>query len=140
MTHARYTEVHVCTYICTHAQVYVLSLLQRISPTQELKQGLLPHRQILYLLSYQGSPKYMYTYVYLSYTNTLDISFLVCPNVCPNFNLVDICPKKSIFFVCFSWCSKMCAKRAVSEKVPLWRGCFVLHSGATHSCTSHSQL
>ena len=57
MIHARYTDVHVCTYICTHAQVYVPSLLQRIFPTQESNQGLLPHRWILYLLSYQGSPK-----------------------------------------------------------------------------------
>ena len=33
-----------------------LSLLQRIFLTQELKQGLLHCRQILYQLSYQGSP------------------------------------------------------------------------------------
>ena len=33
-----------------------LSLLQGISPTQELNQGLLNCRQILYQLSYQGSP------------------------------------------------------------------------------------
>ena len=33
-----------------------LSLLQQIFPTQELNQGLLHCRQILYLLSYQGSP------------------------------------------------------------------------------------
>ena len=32
-----------------------LSLLQGIFPTQELNQGLLHCRQILYLLSYQGS-------------------------------------------------------------------------------------
>ena len=35
-----------------------LSLLQRIFPTQELNQGLLHCRQILYQLSYQGSPDY----------------------------------------------------------------------------------
>ena len=33
-----------------------LSLLQWTFPTQELKQGLLPCRQILYKLSYQESP------------------------------------------------------------------------------------
>ena len=33
-----------------------LSLLQRIFPTQELNQGLLHCKQILYQLSYQGSP------------------------------------------------------------------------------------
>ena len=33
-----------------------LFLLQGIFPTQELNQGLLHHRQILYQLSYQGSP------------------------------------------------------------------------------------
>ena len=33
-----------------------LSLLQGIFPTQELKQGLLRCRRILYQLSYQGSP------------------------------------------------------------------------------------
>ena len=37
-----------------------LSLLQRIFLTQELNQGLLNFRQILYQLSYQGSPN---TYV-----------------------------------------------------------------------------
>ena len=34
-----------------------LSLLQHIFPTQESNQGLLRCRQILYRLSYQGSPK-----------------------------------------------------------------------------------
>ena len=34
-----------------------LSLLQRIFPTQESNQGLLHCRQILYQLSYPGSPK-----------------------------------------------------------------------------------
>ena len=33
------------------------SLLQGIFPTQESNQGLLPCKQILYQLSYQGSPK-----------------------------------------------------------------------------------
>ena len=33
-----------------------LSLLQRIFPTQESNRGLLQYRQILYQLSYQGSP------------------------------------------------------------------------------------
>ena len=33
-----------------------LSLLQHIFPTQELNWGLLKYRQILYQLSYQGSP------------------------------------------------------------------------------------
>ena len=33
-----------------------LSLLQKIFPTQELNQGFLHCRQILYQLSYQGSP------------------------------------------------------------------------------------
>ena len=34
-----------------------LSLLQQIFPTQELNQGLLHCRQILYQLSYQGRPR-----------------------------------------------------------------------------------
>ena len=33
-----------------------LSLLQEIFPTQKLNWGLLHHRQIIYQLSYQGSP------------------------------------------------------------------------------------
>ena len=37
-----------------------LSLLQWIFPTQESSQGLLHCRQILYQLSYQGSPKFCY--------------------------------------------------------------------------------
>ena len=36
-----------------------LSLLQGNFPTQELNQGLLHCRQILYQLSYQGSPPYL---------------------------------------------------------------------------------
>ena len=36
-----------------------LSLLQRIFPTQESNRGLLHCRQILYQLSYQGSPQVM---------------------------------------------------------------------------------
>jgi len=36
-----------------------LSLLQQIFPTQELNQGLLHCRWILYQLSYQGSPKFL---------------------------------------------------------------------------------
>ena len=40
----------------TNAGVGSLSLLQRIFPTQELNWGLLHCRQILYQLSYQGSP------------------------------------------------------------------------------------
>ena len=37
--------------------VHSLSLLQRIFPTQESNQGLLHCRQVLYQLSYQGSPQ-----------------------------------------------------------------------------------
>ena len=37
-----------------------LFILQQIFPTQELNQGLLHYRQILYQLSYQGSPKNTY--------------------------------------------------------------------------------
>ena len=40
-----------------------LSLLQRIFPTQELNQGLLHCRQILYQLCHQGSPVCHYTCV-----------------------------------------------------------------------------
>ena len=39
-----------------NAGVGSLSFLQQIFPTQELDQGLLHCRQILYQLSYQGSP------------------------------------------------------------------------------------
>ena len=35
-----------------------LSLLQRIFPTQELNQGFLHYRWVLYQLSYQGSPQF----------------------------------------------------------------------------------
>ena len=35
-------------------------ILQQIFPTQELNQGILHYRQILYQLSYQGSPKNTY--------------------------------------------------------------------------------
>ena len=45
-----------------------LSLLQGLFPTQELNQGLLHCRQILYQLSYQGSPK---TYYRASVINTV---------------------------------------------------------------------
>ena len=38
------------------------SLLQEILPTQELNRGLLYCRQILYQLSYQGSPSLLYHY------------------------------------------------------------------------------
>ena len=40
-----------------------LSLPQQIFPTQELNQGLLHCRWILYQLSYQGSPDLYYAYV-----------------------------------------------------------------------------
>ena len=46
-----------------NTRVGSLSLLQGILPTQESNRGLLPFRQILYQLSYQGS-LYMYTYIY----------------------------------------------------------------------------
>ena len=39
-----------------NTRVGSLSLLQQIFPTQELNQGLLHCRWILYQLSYQGSP------------------------------------------------------------------------------------
>ena len=41
-----------------------LSLLQEIFPTQEMNEGLLHHRQILYQLSYEGSP-HMYQCWYM---------------------------------------------------------------------------
>ena len=41
-----------------NAGVGSLSLLQRIFPTQGSNQGLLHCRQILYYLSYQGSPRF----------------------------------------------------------------------------------
>ena len=59
-----------------NTRVGSLSLLQGIFPTQESNQGL-PHcRQILYQLSYQGSP-YMCVYIYIQimllYTWNLNI-------------------------------------------------------------------
>ena len=42
-----------------NAEAGSLSLLQGIFLTQELNQGLLLYRQILYQLSYQGSPKWV---------------------------------------------------------------------------------
>ena len=47
-----------------------LSLLQRIFLTQKLNQSLLHHRQILYQLSYQGSPNKDLVLIYLvNHTN-----------------------------------------------------------------------
>ena len=43
-----------------------LSLLQHIFPTQELNRSLLHCRQILYKLSYQGSPNRDDIYIYKS--------------------------------------------------------------------------
>ena len=42
-----------------------IPLLQGIFPTQELNQGLLHCRQILYQLSYQGSPYDVWTIIIL---------------------------------------------------------------------------
>ena len=53
-----------------------LSLLQGILPTQESNQGLLPGRQILYQLSYQGSP-YTHYIMYL-YINIYSFMFNNC--------------------------------------------------------------
>ena len=54
-----------------------LSLLQWIFLTQELNQGLLHHRRILYQLSYQGSPIYiyynMYIYMYIKQTELWEV-------------------------------------------------------------------
>ena len=44
--------------------VVSLSLLQGIFPTQESNHGLLHCRRILYQLSYQGVPTYVYIYAY----------------------------------------------------------------------------
>ena len=43
-------------YLCQNTGVGSLSLLQRIFPNQELNWGLLHCSQILYQLSYQGTP------------------------------------------------------------------------------------
>ena len=45
--------------------VHSLSLLQRIFLTQELNWGLLHCRHILYQLSYQGSPHYIYMRMFI---------------------------------------------------------------------------
>ena len=47
-----------------HIGVGSLSLLQRIFLIQELNQGLLHHRQILYQLSHKGSPRLLEWVVY----------------------------------------------------------------------------
>ena len=50
----------LCPTLCDPGQntgVGRLSLLQGIFPTQGLNPGLLHHRQILYQLSHQGSPR-----------------------------------------------------------------------------------
>ena len=55
-----------------------LSLLQGITPTQELNWGL-PHcRWILYQLSYQGSPSLPFT--------LFSFKFLFCPSIQPVFH------------------------------------------------------
>ena len=57
-----------------------LSLLQEIIPTQELNQGLLPFTQILYQLSYQGSPLNRFSSVQF---NSVAQS---CPTLCDPMN------------------------------------------------------
>ena len=57
-----------------------LSLLQGIIPTQELNQGLLPFTQILYQLSYQGSPLNRFSSVQF---NSVAQS---CPTLCDPMN------------------------------------------------------
>ena len=61
-----------------------LSLLQKIFPTQELNQGLLHCRKILYQLSYWGSPmlpmksdRYIFCFSLLSAESALSLSFTV---------------------------------------------------------------
>ena len=50
-----------------------LSLLQQISPTQESNWGLLHCKQILYQLSYQGSPNYLFKDLIFKYNYILSI-------------------------------------------------------------------
>ena len=47
-----------------------LSLLQQIFSTQEMNQGLLHYRQILYQLSYQGRPPYTENVLYFWFPET----------------------------------------------------------------------
>ena len=54
----------------------MLSLLQRIFPTQESNWGLLNCRQILYQLSYQGSPNLTLNDVYTLVPRTFEDSTL----------------------------------------------------------------
>ena len=49
-----------------------LSLLQQIMPTQELNQGPMHCRRILYQLSYQGSPREAETVIKLSIKSWFD--------------------------------------------------------------------
>ena len=57
---------HAQTCMETEPRVFVgcHSLLQGIFPTQGSNLGLLQYRQILYHLSYQGSPLCIITYYY----------------------------------------------------------------------------
>ena len=68
-----------------NAGIGSLSLLQRIFPTQELNWGLLHCRQILYQLSYQGSPVLIYVNAYFYIPVFTPISSLF-----PLINLIPI--------------------------------------------------
>ena len=55
-----------------------LYLLQWIFPTQKLNRGLLHCRQILYQLSYQGSPKYPQRHDQFDFRHLLHKNLCVC--------------------------------------------------------------
>ena len=98
-----------------------LSLLQGIFPAQESNQGLLPRRQILYQLSYQGSPGYEHSNCQFDFSCS-------CRALAPSFSspllLLVSCPAPATW-----WRQQLCrplrdalvpalAPSALSQHVP----------------------
>ena len=79
-----------------------LSFLQGIFPSQELNQGLLHCRQILYPLSYEGSPKWRY-WLFIYWTAVGSILGNLCKTFkwCFSFWLTSLC---IIGSKTFKWC------------------------------------
>ena len=76
------------TGVCSHP------LLQQIFLTQELNQGLLHCRQILYQLSYQGSPFLILYLLLISFcflTNSHGIRILLMPLVFLMLKIIAVC-------------------------------------------------
>ena len=70
-------------YPGNNAGVGSLSFVQQIFPTQELNQGLLHYRRILYQPSYQGSPQaHKHVRLYVNPTRSLAMFNFFCKSSC----------------------------------------------------------